>query len=180
MAKPQVPIEVDPETGIWSTDGMPMLYLPRHSFVNNHLEVEAALGREAYAASLYRSGYKSAYTWCEAEAKTHGLSGMTVFHHYMKRMSQRGGGLFDGAGIDPATGLGFVRLEHSCFVLHHGSELSGGTGAETGSKLCYMCAGWFPGALDWVGRDLGWALSSKEVSCAGEGHDHCRFEVTPA
>ena len=36
------------------------------------------------------------------------------------------------------------------------------------------------GGLDWVGRDLGWALTAEEVACAGEGHDHCTFEVTPA
>lgn len=171
MAKPQVPIEVDPETGIWTTDGLAMLYVPRHFFVNNHLAVEAALGCETYAGSLYGAGYKSAYAWCEAEARTHDLAGMTVFHHYMKRLSQRGWGLFDGTAIDPANGSGRVRLEHSCFVEHQG--------CEAGRKLCYMCAGWFPGALDWVGRDLGWALTAEEVSCAGEGHDDCAFEVKP-
>ncbi len=172
MAKPRVPIEVDPETGVWSTDGLAMLYVPRHFLVNNHLAVEAALGRDTYAPSLYEAGYGSAHAWCEAEARTHGLAGMAVFHHYMKRLSQRGWGLFDGAAIDPANGCGRVRLDHSCFVEHHGRE--------AGRKLCYMCAGWFPGALDWVGRDFGWALTAEEVSCAGEGHDHCSFEVKPA
>ncbi len=172
MADPQVPIEVDAETGVWSTDGLPMLYVPRHFFVNNHLAVEAALGREVYGGSLYAAGYRSAYSWCEAEALTHGLSGMAVFHHYMKRLSQRGWGRFDGREIDPETGCGRVRLDHSCFVLHPGSGALG--------KRCYMCAGWFPGALDWVGRDRGWALTAEEVGCAGEGHDHCSFEVRSA
>ena len=174
MAKPRVPIEVDPETGVWSTDGLAMLYVPRHFLVNNHLAVEAARGRDTYAPSLYEAGYDSAHAWCEAEARTHGLAGMAVFHHYMKRLSQRGWGLFDGSDIDPATGCGRVRLDHSCFVEHQGGA--------AGRKLCYMCAGWFPGALDWVGRDLGlgWALTAEEVACAGEGHGHCAFEVTPA
>lgn len=30
MAAPEVPIEVDPVTGVWRTDGLPMVYLPRH------------------------------------------------------------------------------------------------------------------------------------------------------
>ena len=43
--KPQVPIEVDESTGVWTTDGLPMLYVPRHFFVNNHTAIEEALGR---------------------------------------------------------------------------------------------------------------------------------------
>ena len=35
------------------TDGLPMLYVPRHFFTNNHLAVEAALGRDRYAEILY-------------------------------------------------------------------------------------------------------------------------------
>ena len=50
MGKPEVDIDVDPETGIWRTDGLPMLYLPRHFMVNNHVAVEEALGLEAYRA----------------------------------------------------------------------------------------------------------------------------------
>ena len=71
--QPQLPIDVNKQTGIWTTDGLPMLYVPRHFFVNNHTAVEAALGRERYAEILYRAGYDSAYFWCQHEAKTHGL-----------------------------------------------------------------------------------------------------------
>ena len=39
------PIDVDADTGVWSTNGLPMLYVPRHFFINNHLAIEAALGR---------------------------------------------------------------------------------------------------------------------------------------
>ena len=36
---PEMPILVDDETGVWSTDGLPMLYVPRHFFINNHVAV---------------------------------------------------------------------------------------------------------------------------------------------
>jgi len=26
MAAPEIPIDIDPATGIWSTDGLPMMY----------------------------------------------------------------------------------------------------------------------------------------------------------
>ena len=38
--QPQVPIDVEDDTGIWSTDGIPMLYVPRHFFNNNHVAIE--------------------------------------------------------------------------------------------------------------------------------------------
>lgn len=55
MAVPQVPIEVDAETGIWSTDGLPMIYLPRHFLVNMLKGVEAAIGSADYRAMFYDS-----------------------------------------------------------------------------------------------------------------------------
>ena len=42
--------------------------------------------------------------------------------------------------VDPATGCGEVRVGQSCFV-HH-------IGRDAGRKVCYTCAGWFPGALE--------------------------------
>ena len=56
MAKiaPQLPIEVDSETGVWTSDALPMLYVPRHFFVNNHMGIEEVLGAEAYAEILYK------------------------------------------------------------------------------------------------------------------------------
>ncbi len=175
MAAPEVPILVDAETGVWSTDGMPMLYLPRHFFVNNHLAVEAALGREAYARLLYEAGVTSAHQWCEQEARKHGLGGFEVFHHYMRRISQRGWGRFTPESLDEQTGAALLRVEHSAFVYQ--------LGAEAGGKVCYMYAGWFPGALTWAGRDLGreLVLTSREISCAAEeGQSSCLFEITPA
>ncbi|MGB0958234.1 MAG: DUF5943 domain-containing protein, partial [Litorivicinus sp.] len=49
---PEMPIQVDDETGVWTTDALPMLYVPRHFFVNNHVAVEDALGAEVYAEAL--------------------------------------------------------------------------------------------------------------------------------
>ena len=89
---PEMPIDVDDETGVWTTDALPMLYVPRHFFVNNHRAIEDEIGPERYAEILYQAGYKSAYYWCEKEAALHGISGADVFEHYMKRLSQRGWG----------------------------------------------------------------------------------------
>ncbi|HEV7263340.1 MAG TPA: DUF5943 domain-containing protein [Falsiroseomonas sp.] len=47
MAQQQVSIDVDPDTGIWRTDGLPMIYLPRHFLVNMQKGFEAALGPTA-------------------------------------------------------------------------------------------------------------------------------------
>jgi predicted hydrocarbon binding protein len=171
---PQVPIAVDPETGVWTTDNLPMIYVPQHFFVNNHMAVEDALGREAYAKILYDAGYKSAWYWCEKEAATHGLGGLDVFRHYMKRISQRGWGQFTIEDVDSQTGAARVRLDHSVFVYHYG---------KVGRRVCYMFAGWFPGSLEWAGRNLGqsWKISCVERQCAAEAqHDHCIFDTLPA
>jgi len=172
--QPQLPIEVDPESGVWTTDALPMLYVPRHFFTNNHVAIEAALGREAYADILYQAGYKSAYHWCEKEAHKHGISGMAVYEHYLKRLSQRGWGLFSIVRADPATSTARIHVCHSSFVL-----------AQPGKhgRLCYMFAGWFAGAMDWVndtapsGTAKGPRAHSAETQCAGEGHACCVFHV---
>ncbi|MCW2550216.1 MAG: hypothetical protein JWN96_4676 [Mycobacterium sp.] len=169
---PGLPIDVDEQTGVWSTDGLPMLYVPRHFFTNNHVAIEAALGRERYADQLYQAGHKSAFFWCAKESATHALSGLPVFEHYLKRLSQRGWGLFTLEFADAATGHARIKLEHSSFVLAQ---------PDARGKLCYMFAGWFAGAMDWVGQDTGrdYLTSSSEIGCAGEGHDHCVFSVEP-
>jgi predicted hydrocarbon binding protein len=170
---PQVPIIVQRETGVWTTDGQPMIYVPRHFFVNNHTAVEEALGRKVYAEILYGAGYKSAWQWCEREAATHGITGIDVFRHYMARLSQRGWGRFSVVEVDERTGAARVRIDHSVFVLQQG---------EVGRPVCYMFAGWFPGSLEWAGRSLGrdWWLTGEERHCAAEGaHRHCLFEVWP-
>ena len=99
--QPTLPIDVDEQTGVWRTDGLPMLYVPRHFFMNNHLAAEGVLGREAYAALLYPAGHKSAYYWCEQESRRHKISGAPVYEHYLRRLSQRGWGIFALDEIDP-------------------------------------------------------------------------------
>ena len=166
--KPQVPIEVDAATGEWSVDGVPMILVPRHFFLNNHLAIESALGTDKYAELLFAAGHKSAYVWCEKEAKTHGLEGVEVFHHYMKRLSQRGWGQFSVESVDAQTGRARVQIHHSVFALERKK-----------AKSCYMFCGWFPGALEFVGgKKL--KLTSTEIQCAAEGHAHCIFETREA
>ncbi len=170
--KPQVPIEVDATSGVWTTDGLPMLYVPRHFFVNNHTAIESALGREKYAALLYDAGYKSAYFWCASESGTHALQGLAVFEHYLKRLSQRGWGQFSFQTVDARAGLADIRLDNSMFVL---------ASPQNRGRLCYMFAGWFAGAMDWVSESSAQPLEtlSGETQCAGEGHSHCLFSVRP-
>ena len=174
MGKPQVDIEVDDATGRWSVDSLPMILVPQHFFLNNHFAVEAVLGPEKLQEVLRPAGHRSAYFWCEQEAVYHGMSGVEVFRHYMKRITQRGWGQFEVLDVTPETGAARVRLRHSAFVdaARRGS----------GRKVCYMFAAWFEGSLAYVaeraGRKL--SLSAREVCCAAEGgHDHCFFEVAP-
>ncbi|TDR87135.1 4-vinyl reductase [Enterovirga rhinocerotis] len=175
MGEPQVTIKVDDETGRWSVDSVPMILVPQHFFLNNHLAVEAALGAERLEEILRPAGYKSAYVWCEKEAAFHGLSGVEVFRHYMKRLSQRGWAQFDVLEVDEAAGTGRIRVRHSSLV----DEAR----AKAGRKLCYMFNSWFEGSLEYVMASAGHprTLKAREVYCRAEGrHDHCLFEVTPA
>lgn len=170
---PELPIEVDVETGVWTTDALPMLYVPRHFFINNHVAVEEALGAEPYAEILYHAGYKSAWHWCEKEAECHGLEGEAVFEHYMKRLSQRGWGHFITESIDLDAGTANVRLEHSAFVYQLG---------KVGRKIEYMFTGWFAGAMDQILSARGTDLRTVAVqvqSAAEESCDVGRFEVHP-
>lgn len=172
MAEPEIPIDVDPQTGVWLTDGQPMIYMPRHFFLNYHRAMEQALGPEAYHRQLEELGRLSAYQWCEKEAKTHGLAGLEVFHHYLKQLSRRGWGRFTPLEIDLESGKARVQVEDSLFV--PGKEGNSMAGA------CQMFAGWFIGSLEWAGENMGiqLKLSCREIQCACDGsHDCCIFEV---
>jgi hypothetical protein len=174
QSAPKLPILVDDETGIWTTDGMPMIYIPRHFYVNHHEAFEKAFGREVLQGVLYEAGYKSAWQWCEKEALVHGLRGLDVFRHYLSRLSLRGWGQFTVLELDEETGIGKVRLDHSIYVEHHGSK--------TGRTLCYPFGSWLVGSLEWAGKDLGrpWKLEANEVECAGhDGRDGCIFLISP-
>ena len=174
MAKPQVDIQVDEATGRWSVDAFPMILVPQHFYLNNHYAIEKALGPAEMEKLLRPAGYKSAYFWCEKEAAFHGLSGEQVFRHYLKRLSQRGWAQFHIEDVSPRRGTADIVVRNSAMIdRSHVRELR---------KCCYMFAGWFEGAFDYVAKSEGLPPSFKatEVYCAGEGqHDHCRFEVRP-
>ena len=170
MTAPGVPIAVDPDTGVWTTDGMPMLFVPRHFLMGLIGTVREALGDAEAQRRFHASTAEAAHRWCAMEAARTGLRGMDVFHHYMARLSLRGWGLFDAGGIDPATGTGIVTLRHSAFAADAG---------PIAQKACGFCAGWAPGALTWVsdtGR-LGWRLTGHEARCVAEGHPICELAV---
>jgi hypothetical protein len=175
MGSPQVPIDVDPGTGIWRTDGLPMIYLPRHFLVNNHVAVEEALGRDAYRAILHKATEKSAIHWCQAESKTHGLTRAATFRHYFKRLSQRGWGQFSVDRLE-ASGErgGSISLHNSVFAL----ELRG----RCQTPLCYMFEGFITGAFTFLAAGSepdreSIPVTCLEKFCAGDGvHSHCAFE----
>ncbi len=168
-----VPVRVDPETGEWSVDGVPMILVPRHFFVNNQRAVEEQLGYKRTRNLLREPGARSAREWCAREAETHGLRGAAIFNHYMKRLSQRGWAQFSVEHLDPAAGYARVRAEHSVFVAERGSQAR--------RKVCYMFQGWLEGALGYIMTVAGnpQRLECREVQCAAEGSDHCLFEVRP-
>ncbi|OZG70079.1 hydrocarbon binding protein [Hahella sp. CCB-MM4] len=170
---PEMPILVDDNTGVWMTDALPMLYVPRHFFVNNHMAIEEELGADRYAEILYKAGYKSAWYWCEKEAEAHGLSGDAVFEHYMKRLSQRGWGIFTIENLNIREGYARVRLDHSAFVYQYG---------KVNRKVDYMFTGWFAGAMDQIAESLGYSVKTKaeQTQCAAEeGVEYGVFEVAP-
>ncbi len=173
MADPEVPISVDPATGIWSTDGLPMIYLPRHFFVNYYTAMDQALGRTQHQAMLYAASHKSAFEWSVAEAKTHGLRDVAVFRHYLNRLSQRGWGRFTIDAIDLAATTARVRVDHSAFALQLG---------HTGQCECAMFSGSMAGCIEWAASDAGSPakVTAEETQCLSRGHDHCAFVVKRA
>ncbi len=171
MAAPDVPIDVDPATGIWRTDGLPMIYLPRHFLVNNHLAAEEALGLETYRDILRAATEKSALHWCRTEAKTHGLAPEATFHHYFKRLSQRGWGQFMVQEIDLRNQHGTININHSVFVLEAREAAT--------HPVCYMFEGFMTGAFRFLLESTAAPGQVKcwESRCAAQGHECCQFNV---
>ena len=172
--QPAVPIDVDEASGIWRTDGLPMVYLPRHFLVNNHLAVEAALGREAYQTILRASTAKSAIEWCEAQVRGKGLDAEATFRHYFHRLSQRGWGRFSIDELDIAGRRGSISLRNSVFALEAGQGAA--------RPVCYMFEGFITGAFSFLlGLTDPTTINCEETYCACNGqHDHCRFDFAAA
>ena len=173
--KPQLQFEVDEDSAAWSTDGLPLSSVQSPFLANDHAALEAALGRDNYAAIMYRAGYKSARYWCEKDAKSLGLSGMAVFEHYLEHLSHGAWGRFSLVKVDPVAVDAEIRLDHSPFVLAQGETCA--------AKHCHMFSGWFAGAMDWVRENADEASVAKAPSvcvktqCGAEGHSHCIFAV---
>ena len=169
--QPAVPIDVDETSGIWRTDGLPMVYLPRHFLVNNHLAVEAALGRDAYRAILRAATAKSAIGWCEAQVRDKGLDPEATFRHYFQRLSQRGWGQFSIEALDTVGRRGSISVRNSIFALE--------AGQRPGRRVCYMFEGFVTGAFSFLLANSAATPSeveAEETHCACDGrHDHCRF-----
>ena len=91
----------------------------------------------------------------------------------MKRLSQRGWGLFHIQDIDLDAGTATVKLEHSCFVYVYG---------KVGRKVDYMFTGWFAGAMGQILQARGSHIrprAEQVYSGSEEGHDHGLFIVKP-
>lgn len=168
-----VPVVVDPDTGIWSVDGLPVVLIPRHYWAQIMQEVEARMGNEDAQKLYYDGTHKAASFWCEKEAVTHGISGVEVFSHYLKRMSQRGWGQFTVEAIDSAAGTARIRVDHSAIALAYGDGV--------GRNVCHSFNGAFCGGMEYVAADAGrpMQLQSHETHCAANGADRCLFEVAP-
>ena len=173
MHRPEVPISIDPDTGIWTTDGLPMIYMPRHFFVNYYAAMDQALGRERHTTLLYGASHKSTVEWAAAESETHGLRDIAVFRHYLLRLSQRGWGRFTLEAADLAGPSARVRVDHSAFALQLG---------RTDRRECAMFAGAFAGCIEWAAADAGKpaCVVAEETQCVSEGHDHCILMVRRA
>jgi len=174
--QPQVEINVDEETGVWQTDGLPMLYIPRHFMVNVHDAVEAALGREQYRHVLHKAGDKSAYIWCKAQAERYDIDGIEVVKHYLQRLSVRGWGQFCVRELDLERKRMVIGLKNSIYVLAH----EGGCAGESAHPLCYMFEGFFTGAMKYLVKDKGLDkgdYSCREIECQGMGFECCTFAI---
>ncbi|MCG5487434.1 MAG: 4-vinyl reductase [Sinorhizobium meliloti] len=169
---PSVDINVDDVTGIWETDGLPMLYIPRHFMVNVHKEVEGALGLSKYRAVLQEAGAKSAYYWCRKQSETFGMSGFRVFEHYLERLTARGWGQFKLEGVAEDFGSADITLKNSIYALE--------SHVRADHPTCYMFEGFFVGGFKYLFEEQGREppeIECREVQCEAMGFDCCRFEI---
>ena len=169
-----VPVSVDPDTGVWTVDDMPMILVPRHFWMTVHSKMEKRYGVEENASLLFDSSCSAAFTWCEMQAREHSLSGTEVFHHYMEQRSRRGWGRCTVEFLDAAAGNARIRMTNSAYVYAFGPD--------AGRNVCYMFNGSLSGGMEYVTCDLGdrRKMRCKELQCAANGATECLFEVRPA
>jgi predicted hydrocarbon binding protein len=174
MPAPEVLIDVEAGTGIWRTDGVPMVYTPRMFLVNMQRMMEEALGHDEFRRVIYASSETSAMQWCRDQAATQGLSPGETFRHYLRRLSQRGFGQVTIEALDVAAGTGTILVRNSAFAL--------GYGAGTGRCVCHMFEGSFGGGMRYLMEAHGstGAPWCEEVECLAAGAAACRFELQPA
>lgn len=176
--KPKIGIAVDPETGVWTSDGLPMIYAPRHWILGINTEVESVIGRAAFVDLMYRASYRAARHWCAQQAEVFGIGGMDLFRRYLAKSSERGLGQFSLLGDDLAGGAVGVRVRNSCYVLHH-RQFAGEAPAE--ATLCFAFAGSFAGAANWIARAQGLeeGFRGVERECAAvTGAEACIIDIT--
>ena len=170
--QPNIEIDVSEQTGVWTTDGFPMVYIPRHFLVNIHNATEQAMGRDAYKAVLDEAGARSAFYWCEREAQARNLDGPGVFKHYLDRLSARGWGQFEIASLSSESGTAEIVLRNSLYVLQAEHPVE--------QPVCYMFEGFFVGGFQSVLKQGGKSatVDCREVQCAASGADACIFSLT--
>lgn len=174
MRPPQLPLDVDPVTGVWRADGSPVILIPRHFLMGTYKAFEEALGAEGYSRVIEQAGRAAARSWCVQQAEHYGLEGIAVLEHYLARISQRGWGQFSLVEHDLMACTAVVELRHSAFVLTREP-------AEH-ARQCAVFESWIAAGLEVCCEHSGMPkkLLAREVQCVGDGHaPHCEFHVTP-
>jgi predicted hydrocarbon binding protein len=167
-----VPIEVDPTTGTWSSEGQPMILIPRRFFVFIQMEAERQFGIEATARLYDAATRRGARVWCEVEEKRSGGSGEEVFKRYLERISSRGMGQFSLSALSVEQGVARVTLHNSIFVAEYGRRMD--------RKVCSSFAAAFAGAMEYLRHTSGLAtdgIAAREQTCQSCGDDQCVFEI---
>jgi hypothetical protein len=103
----------------------------------------------------------------------HNLAGVDLFEHYLKRLSQRGWGLFEVIDFDLDNAKASVSVRNSAF--HQPESDDHGTGD-------YMFTGWFSGAMDQILHAQGSSMltTSRQIYWQGQnGAEYGLFHVAP-
>ena len=167
-----VPVEFEPQTGRWTSDGHPMILIPRRFFVFIQMEAERRFGIEPTRALYEDATRLAANVWCRNTMERYGLDGTQVFRLYLERVSNRGMGLFSLRHLDEAAGTARIDLRNSIMVAEYGPTAN--------RCVCYSFASAFAGAMEVIHERAGRVFTkvySHEDCCASNGSDHCSFAV---